>query len=247
MHHRLEPLRNRFAYKVFMFSIDLDELDQLQSGLKLFSHNRWNIFNFRDADHLQFGKMSAKENIAEYLRRNGIDLNNGKVFLVTNLRTFGHIFNPVSFYFCFDGSGKPLCAVPEVGNTFGEMKMFLLDGKDLQKDGFRKRTKKYFYVSPFIDLDAEFDFQLRLPAEKLHISIDDYCDGRKFFLTSLTGVRKELTDSRLLWYVIRFPFITLQVIGLIHWQALKLYLKKLPFIRKDEHPELQQEAVLWNK
>lgn len=247
MHHRLEPKKHRFVYNVFMFSLDLDEIDTLCEKLFLFSRNRFNVFNFRDTDHLSLGKENVKENIFEYLRQNGIALNKGKIILVTNLRTFGYVFNPVSFYFCFDENGNPICAIPEVGNTFGEMKPYLLKEEDKTASGFRKMMTKYFYVSPFIELDTEFDFQLNIPNEKLQIVISDYAKGKKMFLSSLVGTRKELTNARLLWYTFRFPLITLQVITLIHWQALKLYLKKLPFLRKNDNPELQKGAVVWNK
>lgn len=247
MHHRLEPLKNRFVYNVFMFALDLDEIDMLHSRLRLFSQNRFNIFSFRDTDHLRFGKPTVKEGILEYLRQNGIELNNGKVILVTNLRTFGHIFNPVSFYFCFNEAGAPVCAVPEVGNTFGELKPYLLRSEDRTAEGFRQTTTKFFYVSPFIDLDSTFDFRLAIPGEKLHIAIDDHKDGKKIFLSVLTGNKVPLTDLRLLWYTIRFPLITLRIILLIHWQALKLYRKKLPYLKKEENPELQKGAVVWNK
>jgi DUF1365 family protein len=247
MHHRLEPLKNRFVYRIFMFALDLDELDSLRSSLRLFSRNRFNIFSFRDSDHVNFGKKTAKENVLEYLRRNGIELNKGRIVLVTHVRMFGYVFNPVSFYYCYDEQGNPVCAVPEVGNTFGELKPYLLKGEDRTEQGFRKTVTKFFYVSPFIDLDASFDFNMHLPGETLHVTVDDYKDDAKIFLSAVHGVRKPLTDARLLWYVIRFPFITLQVIGLIHWQALKLYMKKLPFLRKTDNPELQKEMVVWNK
>jgi DUF1365 family protein len=247
MHHRLEPLKHRFVYRIFMFCLDLDELDGLHSSLKLFSRNRFNIFSFRDRDHLNFGKPTVQENIREYVKKNGISVNIGKVLLVTHVRMFGYVFNPVSFYFCYDEQGKPLCAVPEVGNTFGELKPYLLRNEDRTGEGFRKTVTKFFYVSPFIDLDASFDFNMHLPGDALHVTVDDYKDGKKIFLSAVHGVRKPLTDARLAWYVLRFPFITLQVIGLIHWQALKLYLKKIPFLRKTDNPELQKEMVVWNK
>ncbi|NUN70802.1 MAG: DUF1365 family protein, partial [Bacteroidetes bacterium] len=141
----------------------------------------------------------------------------------------------------------PLCVVPEVGNTFGELKPYLLTGQDRTDGVFRKRMTKYFYVSPFIDMDAEFDFLLQVPDERLQVTINDYKDGKKFFLSAVSGERRPLTDARLLWYAVRFPFVTLQVITLIHWQALKLYLRKLRFFRKTDHPELQKEIVVWNK
>lgn len=247
MHHRLEPLKNRFVYNVFMFAVDLDEVDTLHSRLWFFSRNRFNLFQFRDRDHVNYGKPHLKENIVAYLRQHGIELNNGRIILVTNLRTFGYVFNPVSFYFCFDENNSPVCAIAEVGNTFGELKPYLLRTQNRTETGFRATMQKYFYVSPFIDLDTFFDFQLNIPGEKLHIVINDYNDGKKIFLSAVTGIRKPLTDARLLWYTIRFPFITLQVITLIHWQALKLYLKKLPYLKKDDHPELQKGAVVWNK
>lgn len=247
MHHRLEPLKNRFVYRIFMFHIDLDELETLNSSLRLFSVNRFNIFSLRDSDHMQFGKGSIKENVLEYLRQNGVSIPGGRVSLVTNLRMFGYVFNPVSFNYCYDAAGTPVCAVPEVGNTFGELKPYLLREEDRTENGFRKLVQKFFYVSPFIELDTTFDFDLGLPGEKLHVTINDHQNGKKFFLSTVTGIRKELTDARLLWYVFRFPFITLQVITLIHWQALKLYLRKLPFLRKTDHPELQKEIAVWNK
>ncbi len=247
MHHRLEPLKNRFVYRIFMFHLDLDELDLLHSSLRLFSRNSLNIFSLRDSDHMGFGKGTIKENVIEYLRQNGISLPDGRITLVTNLRMFGYVFNPVSFYYCYDAAGDPVCAIPEVGNTFGELKPYLLRREDSVESGFRKKIDKYFYVSPFTDLDTTFDFNLGLPGERLHVTIDDYQHGKKFFLSAVTGIRKELNDARLLWYVVRFPFITLQVITLIHWQALKLFLRKLPFLRKTDHPELQKEIAIWNK
>jgi DUF1365 family protein len=111
MHHRLEPVKNRFVYMVYFFHLDLDEIDLLHSKLKMFSWNRFNLFTFKDSDHMNFGKQTLKENIVEYLRTSGIELNKGKIFLVTNLRTFGYIFNPVSFYYCFDEAGNPVCAM----------------------------------------------------------------------------------------------------------------------------------------
>lgn len=247
MHHRLEPLRNRFVYRIFQLCLDLDEAEMLHRSLRWFSYNRGNLFSFRDRDHMQFGKGSAKENVLEFLRRNGIDLTGGKVLLVTNVRMLGYVFNPVSFYYCYDAAGNPVCAVPEVGNTFGEQKPYLLRSEDRNERGFRKMMPKLFYVSPFIDLDTSFDFDLGLPGERLYVTINDHQNGKKFFLSSVTGEKKELTDGRLLWYLVRFPFITLQVITLIHWQALKLYLRRLPFRRKHEQPELQQEIAVWNK
>ncbi len=240
MHHRLEPKKNKFSYRLFMFYFDLDELPFWNRTLRLFSWNAANLFSFRDSDHLDRGLGQTKKNILHYLQSQGVDLSDGRIMLLTHLRMFGYVFNPVSFYFCFDPTGNPVCSVAEVGNTFGEKKPYLIMAGRQAGQPFRQRIAKDFYVSPFIDLDTEFDFDLSLPAERLAIHIDDYKDGRRFLLTSLTGKRKALTDAQLAGYTLRFPFLTLKIIFLIHWQALVLWLKGLPFLKKADHPELQK-------
>jgi uncharacterized protein len=247
MHYRLAPLKNRFVYKVFMFYLDLDEINVLSRTMRLFSNNRPNVFALYDRDHITFGGKAVKANVLEYLQSKGIALGKGKIFLLTHLRTMGHIFNPVSFYFCFDAQGDPVCVVPEVGNTFGELKPYLLTNDVLQGNTFRQRKRKFFYVSPFVDLDVAFDFQLRIPEDKLHIRIDDYQGDNKFLLTSLVGNQRPLTDGQMLRSFLHIPFVTLKVIGLIHYQAAKLYLRKLAYHKKSEQPDLQKEVFAWNK
>jgi DUF1365 family protein len=124
-----------------------------------------------------------------------------------------------------------------------EMKLYLLDQSHFDGKLFHKRQPKYFYVSPFIEHDAEFDFRLHPPGETLNIRIDDYKEGRRFFLSTLTGKRKPITTGRLLGFGLRFPFITLQIIGLIHWHAFRLWFKKLRFFRKAEYSELQRDVL----
>jgi hypothetical protein len=247
MHHRLRPLRNRFVYSVYMFYLDLEELDDLHGRLRLFSRNRFNLYSFRDADHLRITAGDLRTNLIEYLRRNGVTDEVGRIMLLTNVRVLGYVFNPVSFYFCFDRAGRPLCAVPEVGNTFGEQKVYFMGADARTEHGFQRRVQKMFYVSPFVDLDTVFDFRLRIPDERLQLNVDDLQNGDRFFLSALSGVRKPLTDRALLFDFFRIPFVTVKVIWLIHWQAMKLWLRKLPFRRKAENPELQQDILIWNK
>jgi uncharacterized protein len=248
MHNRLEPKKNRFHYSVFMFYLDLDEIDTIAKKLWLLSRNRFNIFNFREKDHLQLPReapdrnKTVKQHITDYLLSEGVEIGNGKIMLLTNLCTLGYQFNPVSFYYCFDEAGKPLCSVVEVCNTFREMKPYFISGEQLCGEKFHLNTTKYFYVSPFIDMDTNFDFNLQIPNDKLNIRIDDYKEGRRFFISTLTGTRKNLNDIRLLWYTLRFPLITLKVITLIHWQAVILWLKKIPYYKKAENKHLQKEV-----
>lgn len=247
MHNRLSPKKHRFHYNVFLFCLDLDAMDADLGAIRFASRNRFNIFSFYDRDHLQpegtAGGKNVREQLNEYLRRNGVEKAPARVLLLTNLRLFGYVFNPVSFYYCFDENDVPICAVAEVQNTFREMKLYFLGRSCFTGDAFHLRVVKYFYVSPFIDHDAEFDFSLALPGEKMNIRIDDYKNGERFFISTLTGEKRTLTGSRLLAYFFRFPFITLQIIILIHWNAMRLWLKKIRFYRKKELPELQRDRL----
>lgn len=247
-HNRKVITENKFYYNYFMFYLDLDEIDHLAANLKLFSRNRFNAFNFRDKDHLAFDKPNVKQNILKYIRENGVVEEIKRIQLLSNVATFGYNFNPVSFYFCFDKDDKPICAVPEVGNTFGELKPFLI-GKDNLIDGqFRARMQKNFYVSPFIEHDVFFDFRLFLPDNKLNIKIDDYKEGNRIFTTHLSGTNRALTDLNLMKYAIKYPLVTLKVIGAIHWQAMKLILKKVHYFKKNEFLDLQKGALAkWKK
>lgn len=249
MHHRLTPKEHSFHYNVFMFYLDLDEIDSLAARLWWMSRNRFNLFNFRDKDHLQLPRekpdttKNVRQHIVDYLRLSGITEGLGRIMLLTNLCTLGYQFNPVSFYFCYDEQGQPLCSVVEVCNTFLEMKPYLLGRKTMTANGFRMNTTKHFYVSPFTDMDTDFDFDLQIPGEKLQIRIDDYDrSGKRFFISTLSGKRRPLTDARLLLYFLSFPLITVKVITLIHWQALKLWLKKIPYHKKTDDIHLQREV-----
>lgn len=249
MHHRMAPKVHRFHYDIFMFYLDLDEIEGLGKRLKFMSRNRFNLFNFRDRDHLQLPRekpdttKDTRQHINTYLAEQGITTPPKRIMVLTNLCTLGYQFNPVSFYFCYDDADNVMCSIVEVCNTFHEMKPYFLGGDTKQAGGFKLNTEKYFYVSPFIDMDTNFDFDLQIPGEKLNVKIDDYDKGgKRFFISTLTGTKKPLRDATLLLYFLSFPLITLKVIGLIHWQALKLWLKKLPFHKKDDDLHLQRDV-----
>jgi DUF1365 family protein len=248
MHHRLQPKTHHFHYAVYMFYIDLDELDVLTKKYWLLSRNRFNFFSFKDKEHLQLpienpdNSKTTKEHLIDYLQQQGVSYTGQRIMLLTNLNILGYNFNPVSFYFVINADNSPECAVAEVSNTFREMKPFFLGKECFENGNFHLNTTKYFYVSPFIDHDTQFDFNLSIPAEKLNLRIDDYKDEKRFFISTLTGMRKEITNGRLIGYSLRFPFLTLRIIALIHWQALRLWLKKLPFHRKSEHAHLQKDV-----
>ena len=245
MHHRLAPKEHHFRHDIFMFYLDLDEIDAVARNTFLFSRNRRNFYAFRDADHLPSGGGALKENVLAYLSRSGVESGKvARIMLLTLPRVLGYIFNPVSLYFCFDAAGAPVCAIAEVGNTFREMKLFLLGAGDFDnQETFRKIAPKHFYVSPFSSLELSFDFKLRIPGAALEIHIDDRDGDERVLLSTLSGRRAVLSNARLLWFSVKYPLVTLKVIFLIHWHALLLYLKRIPFYRKAANPSRQCDVL----
>ncbi len=265
MHHRFTPKVHRFTYRIFLFAIDLDELPQLHRQLRLFSHHRRNIFSFRDADFFptdstlhnptssfaprasRLTPSDLKTRVLAHLNAHGIEAaSDTRVLLLTLPRVFGYLFNPVSFYFCTTADGRPLASIAEVTNTFRETKPYLLGPSALQPDTatptFHLRTPKHFYVSPFSDVTLAFDFKLRLPTpEKLSIQIDDYDGPTRTLTSTLHGPARPLNDRTLAWFTLKYPLITLAIIARIHWHALRLYWKKLPWYAKAARPKDQRD------
>lgn len=245
MHHRFTPKVHHFSHAIFMCYLDLDELDLVAQKNFFFSHNRKNLYSFREDDHEPAGNNPLKQRLLAHLSAHGVTLDPaGRVMLLTLPRVLGYIFNPISIYFCFDAHGTPVCSVAEVGNTFREMKLYLLRREDLAApELFQRVTPKHFYVSPFSPLDLSFDFKFKIPGERLEIQIDDLAGADKTLISTLTGRRAAFTNRNLAWFSLKYPLLTLKVIFLIHWHALRLWLKRLPVYRKAENPALQRDVL----
>jgi len=244
MHHRFTPRVHHFQHDLFMFYLDLDELAGVARKLWLFSHNRRNVYSFCEQDHEPAGAPPLKARVQGFLRENGVEPGPaGRVMLLTLPRVLGYIFNPISVYYCFNTAGAPVATVAEVGNTFGEMKLFLLRAEDLAPGGaFERILPKNFYVSPFSSLALNFDFRLRIPGQKLEVKIDEHDEHRKVFTSTLTGHRREMTNRTLAWFTVKYPLMTLKVIFLIHWHALRLWAKRVPYNAKAADPDWQRDV-----
>lgn len=256
-HHRFSPREHRFVYRLFYLGVDLDELPALSRRLRLFSWNKANVFSLRDRDYLPLGEpvcgatgsgsaaplpagTPLKERVAVFCARHGRPLGpDPRVQLITLPRVLGYQFNPVSFYYCCARDGEPRAAIAEVTNTFREVKPYFIPATTTS--AFRQRLPKHFYVSPFSAPDLEFDFQLHRPAERLAVRIDDYEGGRRVLHSTLAGDRRDLSDALLARFLVKYPLLTAGVMLRIHWQALRLWRKRVPFHRKAEVDHRQRD------
>jgi DUF1365 family protein len=244
MHHRFRPKSHHFNYKVFMFYLNLDQLPTLNQQHPLIGINHFNLYSFYERDYLpDETRLPLKSRLSNYLQSKDITLGNGTVMLLSNLRVLGYVFNPVSFYFCFNNTKKPLCVVAEVGNTFYEKKLFLVPLKSSGEFDFRSVEEKLFYVSPFSQLDLAFDFRLNIPATQLNLFINSTRANQPVLASSVRGKVLPLNLKTLLIITLKYPLMTWKIIMLIHFHALLLWLKKIPFFSKESSPE-KQKAVL---
>jgi uncharacterized protein len=239
VHQRLLPQKHGFTYRIFFLDLFLDELPWLHSELLGFAHNHFSLYSFYDRDHLPLGAATLRANLAEWLAHHGHTLEEtDRVRFITLPRVMGYIFNPASFYFIYDSAGRVKHCMVQVTNTFLEIKAWYVPSAE-GNDTFHIRVPKEFYVSPFSALDAEFEFRIRVPGEQLEIHIDTLHQGQRTLLSWIKGHQQSLTSWRLLSLSVRYPLMTLGVILRIHWQAFRLWWKRLPFIRKAEQPHLQ--------
>jgi DUF1365 family protein len=233
-HRRFRPRPNVFQYRLFFMYLDLDELPTLFDIHPWWSYEKPNIAFFRRRDH--FGRPSVpldtavRDQVAEQLGWRP----KGPIRLLTHLRYFGHCFNPASFYYCYDPEGRHVDAiVVEIHNTpWGEYFCYVLDGQENLhplKNWRRHKVAKAFHVSPFIDMDIDYDWRFRLPGETLGVHMIDYQNNTRLFDATLSLERRDITRPMLSRVLLRYPAQTLRVITLIYWQALRLTLKQTPF------------------
>lgn len=238
MHMRVSPKRYRFVYRVFSLLLDIDQLDELDARLRLFSVNRFNLLGFHEKDHGPADGSDLRTWAVTLLARNGVALDGGRIQLLCFPRVLGYTFNPLSLWFCWHRDGSLRAIIYEVRNTFGEKHHYLVHepGGAPLRDGSIYRASKRFHVSPFIGMGMEYRFRVDAPGERMRVLIDEYEAGQRVLVASLSGNRKALDDTGLLRAFLSMPLMTLKVLAMIHWQALKLWWRGVEFHRKPEPP-----------
>ena len=233
VHQRFAPTRHRLRYRMFQMLFDLDELAELSRRLRLFSHNRFNVLAFRDADHGDGSSGALRTYVEGLLSQAGFHADGGPIRLLCMPRILGHVFNPLSIYYCHDRSDALVATIYEVNNTFGERHSYLISATSLEGRVVRQSCEKGFYVSPFMDMEMRYDFKMTAAGEAISTAVTGSGhEGARLLFAAFTGRRRELSDASLLRVLLAYPFLTLGVVAAIHWEALKLIIKGLRIRRR---------------
>ena len=233
-HRRMRPVGNRFQYRLFLMYLDLAELPELFDPYRFWSIEKKNIATFRRRDHLGDPEVSLTHTVRDLVAARLGRRPSGPIRMLTHLRYFGYCFNPVSFYYCFDPDDTRVeTIVAEIHNTpWLERHPYVLgDQLNIHRrpDWRRFRFNKDFHVSPFMDMDIDYDWRFRVPGQQLNVHMVNYRNGEKLFDASLSLKRREISSSALNRVLMHYPLMTAKVTALIYWQALRLHLKKVPF------------------
>jgi DUF1365 family protein len=241
-HTRTKPVGHTFSYRLFMMYLDLDELPRLFEKRWFWSVSRPALARFRRGDHIGDPDRPLAESVRDLVESQTGRRPEGPVRLLTNLSYFGYCFNPVSFYYCFSKDGEHVeTIVAEVNNTpWGERDTYVQVCSDRSKRSWRFRPAKKMHVSPFMPMDIDYHWALSRPDRQLSVYMSNSREGERIFNASMALKRTPINGRSLASVLLRFPLMTMNIIFAIHWQALRLWMKGVPFL---EHPGKQKEVV----
>jgi DUF1365 family protein len=227
-HQRFSPKKHRFSYRIFFLAIDLDELPLLNKMGRYFKTEGFAPLRFFAPDYLDNKKQISKQDIWNKVTQLGGEDRSGRILFIGQMRCFGIYFSPINTYYCYDQQNKLAYLLAEVSNTpWNERHYYLIDiDSDL-------KSEKNFHVSPFMDLNMKYHWRIKDPTERLNLSIENYAkdkSGEKLFIASIAMKRQTFTNKNLLKNLLAIPMMTAKTVLGIYWQALKLYIKGVPYI-----------------
>ena len=231
IHKRFKPKAHYFKYKVFSLFLDLSELNVIEKNIKIFSYNKFNLISFFDIDHGPRDGSSLISWVKKNLKNIGINNEKIQIKLLCYPRILGYVFNPLSIFFIYDNKNNLISILYEVKNTFGEQHTYVFNVK--KKNNLIKNfCNKKFHVSPFIEMDCKYNFKILEPKNNLSVAINQSDRKGKLLYASQDGVRSQLSNKNLIFSYISHPLMTFKIIGAIHFEALKLWLKGIKLVKK---------------
>ena len=230
-HRRFKPKRHFFTYKIFSLLIDLKEIENLGKEIKFFSHNKFNILSFYDADHGPRDGSSLANWVKSTLAEAKINIGSGTIKLLCYPRFFGYVFNPLSIFYCYDENLQLKAILYEVKNTFNEQHTYVFSASSSSNLILHKCDKK-FYVSPFMEMKTFYNFRLMNPAKILNVFIKQGDREGTLFTACQIGKKVEMNSKNLFFQFIKHPLMSFKVILAIHFEALRLWIKGVKFVKR---------------
>ena len=234
-HRRLSPTVHEFEYPVFLSFLDIDHIPEMMKVSPFSGYNHFNWTSFSERDHFGDPAVSLRQRLMNDAATQGLELPDGPIFLLTQLRYLGYVFNPISYFYCYKRDGELAMVLAEVNNTFGETHNYWLhEGCRMSSENsFRYKADKAFHVSPFLPMKLAYEFTFTNPEDTLVSNIAVFENGGLKFNANLKLTRQPWTAQNLSRALLKFPLTTAMVVARIHWQAAKLLWKKVPVF---DHP-----------
>ncbi len=244
MHARTRPAAHRFTYAVFSMLVDIDRLPALARRTRFFSLNRFNLFSFHVKDHGPRDGKPLRPHIETLLKDAGISIEGGRIRLLCYPRILGYVFNPLSVYYCYRPDGELAAIVYQVHNTFGDAHSYVAPIEPAERHGrvIRQTRDKLMHVSPFVGMTAAYHFALDDPASRMAVHIREHDEQGPFLTATFDGEARAFTGTNLVKAFFRYPLMTLKVIGAIHFEALRLWAKGVPYFARPAAPQQSASA-----
>ena len=227
VHQRMRPRKHRLRYKVFSLLLDLNDLEPISERSNMFGFNRPAFFSVHDADHGD--GQGIRRWVERQLMTSGLGESSHRILMLTYPRILGDVFNPLTLFFCYKPDGNLGAVIHEVHNTFKERHAYTLPVRAGGNEIVRQRSRKEFYVSPFIPMDCSYDFRIQPPGDKVRVVIREEDREGLLLAAAFSGDHRPLTDVNLLKAAFKYPLMTLKVVIGIHWEAVRLFLKGAPY------------------